>query len=128
MTLTLKHKLVIASLGISALPLLAASQGASGVQIARALLGLAAVAGIGWWLLHARRTAPFQLAPRLSLVQRVGLSQRTGLAMVEADGQCLLIVHGDGFARIERIGAALKPELVTTRVTTTLSAVDGGRR
>ena len=44
----------------------------------------------------------FKAAPRLHVVQRVGLSQtNTELALIEVDGKPYLVVHGDGFAQMQ---------------------------
>lgn len=104
MTLSPRQKLFgAAGLALTA-PLVAAMQGASASNVARVVLGLAAVAGIAVWFVKARGGlqlgSKFKSAPRLNVVQRVGLSQRTGLALVEVDGKPYLVVHGDGFARI----------------------------
>ena len=112
-----KHKLIAAAVALAALPLVAASQGLSAAGAARIVLGLVAAAGIGWWFLRNRAVAgaKFRLPPRLNVVQRVGLSQRTGLALVEVDGQALLVVHGDGFARIQRVRKPVQPRVVSPR-------------
>lgn len=102
-TMTPRNKLIAASVGLAALLALATLQGLWAPAAARALLAVAAVGGIGWWWVRARRQSPsqkFQLAPRLSVVSRAGLSQRTGLALVEVDGRSFLVVHGDGYAEI----------------------------
>lgn len=104
MTLSPRQKLFGAGGLVLLAPLLAAMQGASASNVARVVLGLAAVAGIAVWFVKARGGlqvgSKFKSAPRLNVVQRVGLSQRTGLALVEVDGKPYLVVHGDGFARI----------------------------
>ncbi len=101
MTLTVRHKL-FAIAGLTALlPAVAALQGASAATIARALLALAALGGLVWWVLRARQgPGAFKLAPRLKVVSRVGLSPRSGLTLVEVDGRPWLVVHGDGFVRL----------------------------
>lgn len=101
-TLTPRHKLVLASALLLVLLTAAVMQGMSATTAARAALGLAAAAGIAFWFIRARAlpTSRFKSAPRLSVVQRVGLSARSALALVEVDGRPYLIVHGDGFARI----------------------------
>lgn len=103
MTLTPRQKLVGAAVLALTIPLAATLQGASAAMIARVVLGLAAVAGLAFWFIRARgglSLSKFKSAPRLNVVQRVGLSQRTGLALIEVDGKPYLVVHGDGFARI----------------------------
>jgi hypothetical protein len=76
---------------------------APAAQAARIILGIAACTGLGflaWRNRRALRRARFGEAPRLAVVHRVGLSQRSGLTLVEVDGRPYLIVHGDGFARV----------------------------
>lgn len=98
-----KNKLVAAAVAVLALALLAPTQGISASIAARALLGVACVAGIGWWFLRQRSGAsePIAPAPRLRVLARTGLSQKTGLALVEADGQSYLVAFGDGFAELQ---------------------------
>ncbi|MDP1822883.1 MAG: flagellar biosynthetic protein FliO [Archangium sp.] len=104
MTLSPRHKLIGAALLALVAPLLAAAQGASAATTARVLLGLTAAGGLAFWFIRARGgldlASKFKTAPRLNVVQRVGLSQRTGLALIEVDGKPYLVVHGDGFAKI----------------------------
>ena len=103
MTLSPRHKLIGAALLALVAPLIAAAQGASAATAARVLLGLVAAGGIAFWFIRARgglSDSKFKSAPRLNVVQRVGLSQRTGLALIEVDGKPYLVVHGDGFAKI----------------------------
>jgi len=123
MTLSPRHKLAGAALLALVAPLIAAAQGASAATAARVLLGLAAAGGLVFWFIRARGglgTSKFKAAPRLNVVQRVGLSQRTGLALVEVDGKPYLIVHGDGFAKISparrptRVATRLAPETLTS--------------
>ncbi|MFO0594294.1 MAG: flagellar biosynthetic protein FliO [Myxococcaceae bacterium] len=112
MTLTVRHKLFLAAALALALPLVASLQGANAATIARGLLAIAALAGLAWWLHTNRPGSKFKAAPRLQVVQRVGLSPRTGVALVEVDGKPYLIVHGDGFARVR---PARRPARVTPR-------------
>ncbi len=118
MTLTPRQKLFGACALALCAPLVAAMQGASASLVARVVLGVAAVAGIAVWFIKARGGlqlgSKFKSAPRLNVVQRVGLSQRTGLALVEVDGKPYLVVHGDGFARIR---PARRPQRVSPRPT-----------
>lgn len=113
MNLTPRHKLIAAAVALCSLPLFASLQGASTSSIARVLLGLAAVAGIAFWFIKARGAglSKFKAAPRLQVVQRVGLSQRTGVALVEVDGRPWLIVHGDGFARMRAVSRPRRVQL-----------------
>lgn len=102
MNLIPRHKLIAALCLTLVVPLLAAAQGASPALSARILLGAIALGGLVFWFFRARAkdSATFKSSPRLNVVQRVGLSQRTGLALIEVDGKSYLVVHGDGFARI----------------------------
>ncbi len=115
MTLSPRHKLLGAALLALVAPLIAAAQGASAATAARVLLGLAATGGIAFWFIRVRGglgTSKFKAAPRLNVVQRVGLSQRTGVALIEVDGKPYLVVHGDGFAKIS---PARRPARVAQR-------------
>ena len=121
MTLSPRQKLVGAALLALVAPLIAAGQGASAATAARVLLGLAAAGGIAAWFIRARGglgTSKFKSAPRLNVVQRVGLSPRTGLALIEVDGKPYLVVHGDGFAKIT---PARRPARVALRAVPNLT-------
>jgi hypothetical protein len=88
-------------LGVSAL---ASPGGVSASSVARGLLGAAALAGLGWWLLRRGRTTPgFALPEPLRVVSRAGLSPRCGLALVEVEGSRYLVAFGDSFAEIRRM-------------------------
>jgi flagellar biogenesis protein FliO len=103
MTLSPRHKLIAASAMLLLFPLFAVLQGATASTAARLVLGLVALGGLVAWFLKAKGGLPlsrFKSASRLAVVQRVGLSARSGVALVEVDGRPYLIVHGDGFARI----------------------------
>ena len=130
MTLTPRHKLIAVGVLTLAVPLLAAAQGASAASAARLLLGLIALGGIVAWVIHSRNALPtsaFKAAPRLQVLQRVGLSQRTQVALVEVDGKPYLIVHGDGFAKIR---SAVQPQAVAARTrrapVATLTGISSG--
>ncbi len=111
-----KRRLAVAGalLGLATLALVAA---ASGPKLASQLaLGVGAIAA-GVVLATRRPTKrPFTLAERLSVVQRVGLSPRTGAALLEVDGQRFLVVHGDGFATVH---PTQSPTLVSPRAGST---------
>ena len=47
----------------------------------------------------------FATTPRLQVVQKVGLSPRSGVALIEVDGRSFLIVHGEGGTRIRRVSS-----------------------
>ncbi len=114
MTLSPRQKLFGAVVLALLVPGLAALQGASASTVARVLLGLAALGGIALWFVRARGVLPskFKAAPRLHVVQRVGLSARSGLTLIEVDGKPYLVVHGDGFARVQ---PTRRPARVTPR-------------
>jgi flagellar biogenesis protein FliO len=123
MTLSPRQKLVGAAVFALVAPLIAAAHGASAATAARVLLGLAAAGGLAAWFIRARGglgSSKFKAAPRLHIVQRVGLSQRTGVALIEVDGKPYLVVHGDGFAKISparrpaRVAARRAPEETLT--------------
>lgn len=77
----------------------AATVGRGQPALAAALLVLAL--GAGWWVSRPK-TATFAGAPRLAVIQRAGLSPRSGVALLEVDGRAYLVVHGDGFANVTR--------------------------
>ena len=123
MTLSPRQKLVGAAVLALVAPLIAAALGASAATGARVLLGLVAAGGLTAWFIKARGglgASKFKAAPRLNVVQRVGLSQRTGVALIEVDGTPYLVVHGDGFAKISparrpaRVAARRAPEETLT--------------
>lgn len=125
MTLSPRQKLFGAAVLALCVPVLASLQGASAATVARVLLGLAALGGLAAWFIRARGglglPSKFKAAPRLAVVQRVGLSPRTGLALIEVDGKPYLVVHGDGFARIR---PARRPTRVAPRRESTSSALE----
>lgn len=116
MTLSPRNKLIAASALLLLLPLMAVLQGASAATAARVVLGLAALIGLATYFVRAKGHLPalnrFKNASRLAVVQRVGLSARSGVALVEVDGRPYLIVHGDGFARIR---PTARPRVVAPR-------------
>jgi flagellar biogenesis protein FliO len=101
MSLSTRWKLVALCLSLLTLCALTLAQaGWSFAAIARVGLGVGSVVGLAWWSTRSGSPASFKAAPRLVVVQRVGLSARTGLALVEVDGRPFVVVHGDGFARL----------------------------
>lgn len=104
MTSTIKMKLLAASLLVLLLAACAQQAGVSAALVARAALGVAALAGLAAWMIRARMRPgggrPFQLPPRLTVAARTGLSPRCGVALVEADGRRYLVAYGDGFAQL----------------------------
>jgi flagellar protein FliO/FliZ len=101
--MTPKTKITIASVALLALGVAAGIHGVDATRIARALLAVVALAGLGGWLLRSRRANPALAAPRVAIVARTGLAHRTGVALVEIDGRPFLVVHGDGFANVSAI-------------------------
>lgn len=97
-----RNKLFAAAFAVLVLALLAPTQGVSPSVVARVLVGVLGAAGLGWWFLRHRRGGGALLpAPRLQVLARTGLSQRCGMALVEADGRNYLVVFGDGFAELQ---------------------------
>jgi len=96
-----KTKILVASALLLVLGAAAGAGGLSAPTLARLALGAAAVAAFAWWYLKGRQAADAE-PPRLSVIARAGLSSRAGVALVEVDGQALLVVHGDGYAAIHR--------------------------
>ena len=103
-----RGRLLFASALLLGLATLAPLGGLSLVGTSRLLIGAMALAGLGWVLLRkggmagsADAAAP---AP-LSIVSRTGLSQRCGLALIEADGRRYLVAYGDTFAEIHETRA-----------------------
>lgn len=101
---TPRQKLLAASGIFAVLATVTVGHGASAAWVARALLGLAGVGGlVVWTRSRVPRTARGALPLRLSVTQRVSLSPKTSLALVEAEGCGYLIVFGDGFAELKAI-------------------------
>jgi flagellar biogenesis protein FliO len=127
MHLTPHQKLIGAAVLAASIPLLAASQGASSAGVARALLAAVALGAAAAWYVKRRASTSssgFKAAPRLKVIQRVGLSQRAGLVLVEVDGRPYLVTHGDGFARVRPVRRpALAPRHAQTP-TTALPALE----
>lgn len=103
-----RHKLMAAGVLSAVLALGAAASTGSLTTGARIVVGALALAGLGTWVLKQRRLAlpgRFAQTPRLHVVQRVGLSARSGVALIEVDGRSFLVVHGDGGTRIRRVSS-----------------------
>ena len=104
-----RTRLLLASGLILGLAALAPLGGASATSVARGLLGAAALAGLGWWLMRrGRAESRFARTERMRVVSRTGLSQRCGLALVEVDGSRYLVAFGDSFAEIRRARAPVR--------------------
>lgn len=96
-----RNKLVIALALLAVLGGASAVSGLSFTHAARGLLVLGALAVLGLWVYRGKARARFSLPDRLTVLSRTGLSQRCGLALVEADGEPFLVAFGDGFAVIK---------------------------
>jgi flagellar protein FliO/FliZ len=100
-SLTPQKRLLLAGALILSLAALAPLGGMPAAGAARWLLGAVALAGLGGWLWRRGSASPrFTLPERLKVVSRAGLSQRCGIALVEADGRSFLVAFGDSFAEI----------------------------
>ncbi|MGA9523697.1 MAG: flagellar biosynthetic protein FliO [Myxococcaceae bacterium] len=101
-----RNKLLLASAAILLLALIAPTKELDAAAISRIVLAGVCIAGIAWWFLRRRAFAD-ELAPppRLRVLSRAGLSQRCGMALVEADGRNYLVVFGDGFAELKEAPA-----------------------
>ena len=102
------QKLAAAGALSAVLAFAAAISSGSAATGARIIIGALALAGLAVWGLKKRgHMLPrrFSNAPRLQVVQRVGLSARSGVALIEVDGRSFLIVHGDGGTRIRRVSS-----------------------
>jgi flagellar protein FliO/FliZ len=107
-----RGRLLFAATLLVGLATLAPLGGLSLVATSRLLVGAMALAGLGWVLLRkgggvgaldAARAEP------LSILSRAGLSQRCGLALVEAEGRRYLVAYGDTFAEIREAGSKPVP-------------------
>lgn len=95
-----RTKLYAAVALLGALGLAASTQGFSVVTVARWIVGIGCLAGLGFWMVRQKqRTDGFKPLPRLQVLSRTGLSPKCSLALVEADGRTLLVAYGDGFAQ-----------------------------
>jgi hypothetical protein len=106
-TFTPKTKLLLACALLGALSVMAIAQVSTAAGAARLTLGALSAAGLGWWWWRqGRRRSPegFTLGPRMEVLQRVGLSPRTGLALVEVDGRSYLVSHGETFVTVKALG------------------------
>lgn len=101
-----RTKLIALAACVALLAAAAVIANGSATNAARIVLGGSAVAGLAWWAMTKRSAAGrFARTPRLQVVQKVGLSPRAGVALVEVDGRSFLIVHGDGGTRIRRVSS-----------------------
>jgi hypothetical protein len=91
----------IGLLGLALLPLLSGSSSFTGTA-ARMTAGLCAASALAFFVLRflAQRTASAASSTPLRVVARTALSAKSTAAILEADGQRFVIVHGDGFAQL----------------------------
>jgi flagellar protein FliO/FliZ len=101
-----KHKLLIACALIGCLALAARATRVDASIAARGILAAAALVGLVIWLQRAKAGATAPTAPRLRVLSRASLSQRCGIALVEADGRGYLVAFGDGFAQLHEAPVA----------------------
>jgi flagellar protein FliO/FliZ len=100
-SLSPRKRLLLAGGLLLGLAALAPIRGLSASGAARWVLGAMALVGLGgWWWRRGAVGHGFALPERLKVVSRAGLSQRCGLALVEADGRSFLVAFGDSFAEI----------------------------
>jgi hypothetical protein len=112
-----RTKMFLAGGLVLGLVALAPLGGMPAMSVARGLLGAAALAGLGWWLLRRERAeSRFALSERMRVVSRTGLSQRCGLALVEVEGSRYLVAFGDSFAEIRRARAPVRVKARRRRV------------
>jgi len=115
-SMTPRTRLLLAVGLVLGLAALAPLGGASATSVARGLLGAAALAGLGGWLLRrGRAESRFALSECMRVVSRTGLSQRCGLALVEVDGSRYLVAFGDSFAEIRRAHAPVRVQARSRR-------------
>lgn len=103
-----RQKLMAAGVMSALLALAAAVSSGSLTSGARIIVGSLAVAGLATWVLKQKGlplTGRFAQTPRLQVVQKIGLSARAGVALIEVDGRSFLVVHGDGAPRIRRVSS-----------------------
>ena len=95
-------------LGLATLPLLAGGGAALGPALKMAL-ALGAACGLAFLALRllSRRGRSGAAAEDLKLVARTALSQKSGVALLQADGRRYLVAFGDGFATLLSITPAV---------------------
>ncbi len=98
MTISPKQKLWVALALVLLLGLIGPSLARGGTAGARWALGGLGAAGLVAWFWRRRGGGEAAPAQSLRVLSRAGLSARTALALVEADGRRYLVAHGEGFA------------------------------
>jgi hypothetical protein len=107
--------------------------GLSAAAAARIALGIAACGALAFWAYRSRRSMTargprFSLQPQLMVAARASLSQRCGLALVEADGARYLVAYGDGFAQLLQPQAPRRVQARTPKRASIRRARAGGVR
>jgi flagellar biogenesis protein FliO len=103
-----RQKLAAAGALTGLLAMAAALSSGSVTTGARVVLAVLALGALAVWAAKGRGLAlprRFAKVPRLQVVQKVGLSARAGVALVEVDGRSFLIVHGEGGTRVRRVSS-----------------------
>ena len=87
--------------GLALLPVLAQTTSFAGTA-ARMLAALVAASTLAFFALKllANRTQQASAAQPLKVIAKTALSPKTQVAVIEADGQRLVIAFGDGFAQL----------------------------
>ncbi|WP_426736440.1 flagellar biosynthetic protein FliO [Myxococcus faecalis] len=98
-----RARLQVATLLVLALALLGPMGGVSMVSVARCVLLVGALGGLGWWWRRRARGTSATGLERLKVVSRAGLSPRCGLALVEVEGRDFLVTFGDAFAHVHAL-------------------------
>ncbi len=95
-----RHKALLSAAALGGVLLLGTS-GPISIGSAARFLFVAALLAAGAFLYKKRAaSSDAEALPRLRVLSRTGLSQRCGLALVEADGRTVLVAFGDGFAQL----------------------------
>ncbi len=125
--LSLKHRLIAIVSLVALLCVTAMAQGVSWVGLARVVLVASLVVVSAWWAL--RRSNPgasaFRLPPRVHVIQRVGLTARSGLMLVEIDSQPFVVLHGEGFATLRKTSRVRIPVNVRGSTTSNSAPASG---
>ncbi|MBI3183613.1 MAG: hypothetical protein HYZ28_15860 [Myxococcales bacterium] len=97
---TPKGKIIAAAALLAALVAAGSLGGIGATSIARWVLVAGAAVAIALWMRRVKGQSGEPQLARLRVVSRAGLSQRCGVALLEADGSTYLVVHGDGYAEV----------------------------
>ncbi len=119
------QKLGAAAALLVAFSVAVAVQSQSIVLASRLLLGGAALVGGAFWYSKNKQPRGFLSTQRMQIIQRLGLSQRSSMALVDIDGHPYLIVHGEGFAKILRTIKPTTPQLIEDNIDNVTSITSG---